>query len=82
MFEGAYPPGITGEMIDFIDPVEYPEECATCTYFEERTCGQICSLAEGEYSAEELEAMTDDEYMTNFGKKPDDCCNEYIRWED
>lgn len=79
MFEGAYPPGVTGKMCD---PVEPPESCFNCTFYEERTCGYICSLLEAEFTAEELEAMTDEEYMSRFSKEADDHCNDYKRWED
>lgn len=86
-FDGAYPPGVTGKMIDeMLDPVEFPECCMTCTFYEDRTCGNICSLLETAYEnaheAGALDKLTDDEYMQKFGKKPDDYCTDYERWED
>ena len=83
MFEGAYPPGVTGKMIDdTFEPVEPPESCFSCMFYEERTCGCVCSVIEAEYTAEELDAMTDEEYMKRFSKYPDDYCKDYKRWED
>lgn len=83
MFDGAYPPGVTGKMIDdAFDPVELPENCETCMFYEERTCGYICSILEAEYSETALGEMTDDEYMKKFGKHPDDYCTDFERWED
>ena len=83
--DGSYPPGVEGWMIDKyegVDPVEPPRTCENCTFYEERTCGYICGLAEAEYSAEELEAMTDEEYMQKFGKQPDGYCYDHEFWED
>ena len=83
LFDGAYPPGVTGKMIDdLFDAVEPPETCEYCMFYEERTCGYICSVLEAEYTAEQLEVMSDTEYMQKFGKKPDDCCKDFKRWED
>ena len=84
--DGSYPPGVSGWMIDDyfdgIDPVEPPRSCENCTYYEERTCGHICGMLEAEHSREELEAMSDEEYMQKFGKDPDDCCEDHEFWED
>ena len=79
MFEGAYPPGVTGKMID---KLEYPERCEFCTFFEERTCGYICGVLEAGYSAEELGSMSDAHFMNIFGKAPDDWCSDFRRWEE
>ena len=79
---GDYPPGVTGAMIDNIDPVEIPRRCENCTFYEETTCGFICGLKEAEYTAEQLEKLTDSEYMERFGKKPDDYCHDHEFWED
>lgn len=81
--DGAYPPEFTRREIDAL---EYPEHCETCMFYEERTCGMICSILETEYenSHEDgaLDKLTDDEYMQKFGKDPDDHCNDYEQWED
>lgn len=86
MFDGSYPPGVSGWMIDAyfdsIDPEEPPRMCENCTFYEERTCGYICSILEAEYSADDLEAMSDEEYMEKFGKEPDDVCEDHEFWED
>lgn len=86
MMDGSYPPGVSGWMIDAyfdsIDPEEPPRMCENCTFYEERTCGHICSILEAEYSAEDLEAMSDEEYMEKFGKEPDDFCEDHEFWED
>ena len=86
MFDGAYPPGVTGDMIDEYfretDPAEPPEVCQYCTFYEERTCGCICSVLEADYSETALGDMSDDEYMQKFGKKPDDTCDDFERWEE
>lgn len=65
-----------------IDPWEPPRNCENCMFYEERTCGYICGVLEAEFSSEELEAMSDEEYMQKFGKKPDDYCNDHEFWED
>lgn len=65
-----------------IDPVEPPRNCENCMFYEERTCGYICGVLEAEFSSEELEAMSNEEYMQKFGKKPDDYCNDHEFWED
>ena len=83
MFDGAYPPGVEGWMIDqYFGDGEPDRYCENCMYYEERTCGYICGVMEAEYTAEELEAMSDEEYMAKFGKEPDDYCNEHEFWED
>lgn len=83
MFDGAYPPGVTGRMIDeYFDSAEPPEECQYCTFYEERTCGYICSVLEAEYSDTALGDLSDVEYVQKFGKQPDDTCNDFERWED
>lgn len=83
MFEGSYPPGVTGRMIDErCDHVELPDECQYCTFYEEKTCGKICSILEAEYTAEQTDDMSDEEYMQKFGKQPTDTCNDFERWED
>lgn len=82
MTDGAYPPGVTGTMIDELECAEPPETCETCMFYEERTCGYICSILEAGYEEKELKEMSDTEYMQKFGKKPDDRCKDYERWED
>lgn len=83
MMDGSYPPGVYGWMLDdFFDRDEPPETCETCMFYEERTCGYICSIAEAEFTGEELGAMTDNDYMQKFGRSPDDHCYDYERWED
>jgi len=84
MFDGAYPPGVYGKMLDdyFGDPAEPPEECIDCTFYEERKCGYICGVLEAEYTAEELDAMTDEEYRQKFCKEPHDGCADFERWEE
>lgn len=83
MFDGAYPPGVTGKMIDeFYDPVEPPRNCGNCMFYEERTCGYVCSVLEAEYSDTALGKMTDDEYIKKFVKQPDDYCHDHEFWED
>ena len=82
MFDGSYPPGVTGKMIDGLDPVEPPRFCGNCVFYEEKACGCICGVLEAGYSEKELEAMTDEEYMRNFGKNPEDYCKDHEFWED
>lgn len=86
MFEGAYPPGVEGWMLDqYFGDGDYEEPdryCENCMYYEEKTCGMICGVLEAEYSTEELEAMSDKEYMEKFGKEPDDYCDDHEFWED
>ena len=82
--DGAYPPGISGWMLDayFGDDGAPDRCCENCAYYEERTCGMICSVLEAECSDTELGDMTDEEYMERFGKEPDDCCEDHEFWED
>jgi len=83
MFDGSYPPGADGWMLDdYPDPAEPPRSCENCMYYEERTCGMICGVLEAEYSETALGDMTDEEYMEKFGKQPDDYCDEHEFWED
>lgn len=50
MFDGSYPPGADGWMLDdYPDPAEPPRSCENCMYYEERTCGMICGVLEAEY---------------------------------
>ena len=72
-----YPPGVTGKMIDRLECIEPPETCENCKFYEERTCGYICSLLEAEYLPKELNAMNDEQYMSLFSKDKDDSCNEF-----
>lgn len=82
MFDGAYPPGVEGWMIDdyfdSIDPAEPPRECENCEYW----FNGSCTMAEADYSAEEIEAMSDDEYTQLVSRDPDDCCEEHRFRED
>ena len=80
MMDGSYPPGVYGWMLDDLD--EPPRSCENCMYYEEMTCGYICGVLEAEYTTEELESMSDEEYMAKFGKDPDDYCNDHEFWED
>lgn len=82
--DGAYPPGVEGWMVDnyFGDSEEPPRSCENCMYFEEKTCGYVCGILEAEMSTEELEAMSDEEYMAKLGKQPDDYCDDHEFWED
>ena len=82
MFDGSYPPGVEGWMLDDYEREEPPENCVDCAYYEERNCGFICSILEAEYTSEELEAMSEEEYAEKFGKDPYDHCNDFERWED
>ena len=79
--EGAYPPGVYGLMLDDGEN-EIEPSCLTCRYYEERTCGQICRLIEDKYSVDELDQMSDCEYMAKLGKSHDDYCDNYEFEED
>lgn len=83
---GNYPPGCSGDMLEAywesVDNSEPPRSCENCMYYEETRFGHICGVLEAEYSGEELEAMTDDEYIRKLGKKPDDYCHDHEFWED
>lgn len=82
MFDGGYPPGVTGRMIDEyfddVDPAEPPRECSNCEYW----FNGSCTLAEAEYTAEEIEAMSDEEYTKLVSRDPDDCCEDHKWLED
>lgn len=80
--EGAYPPGVNGKMIDMLECAEPPRNCENCMFYEERTCGMVCSVLEAEYSETALGDMTDEEYIEKFVKQPDDYCNDHKLWED
>ena len=80
--DGAYPPGVDGWMLDDFDDGRPDGCCENCVYYEERTCGYICSILEAECSDTELGDLTDEEYMERFGKQPDDYCNDHEYWED
>lgn len=86
MMDGSYPPGVEGWMLDqYFGEGDYEEPdryCENCMYYEERTCGYICSILEAECSDTELGDLTDEEYMERFGKQPDDYCNDHEYWED
>lgn len=83
MFDGSYPPGVTGEMLDaYFGDDEPDRNCRNCMFYEERTCGYICGILEAECSETALGDMTDEEYMKKFGKEPDDCCVDHEFWED
>ena len=87
MFEGAYPPGVNGRMIDeYFGDCEPDRCCDNCRYYEERTCGMICSLAEAawcdEHTVADLDSMSDDEYIKLFVKDKEDTCEDHIFWED
>ena len=82
MFDGNYPPGVTGRMIDDyfadLDEAIPPRSCENCRFYFNGTC----DLADGDLSAEEIEAMPAEEYTALVERKPDDCCEEHEFWED
>lgn len=68
--EGAYPPGVTGKMIDMLECSEPERECQNCHYYFHGTC----DIADRGLTAEDIEALTDDEYTELVERDPDDSC--------
>ena len=64
LFEGAYPPGVTGRMIDALEGDG--RCCANCRYFNGDYCTREWNNAEEDYMVPERD-MKDD----------GDCCDEY-----
>ena len=46
MFDGAYPPGVTGKMID---ELEEPQYCGSCKYFDGNYCTALWNNADHDY---------------------------------
>lgn len=51
--------------------------CETCNYYRFQRCGYVCQTLYDEVEQDELDAMSDDEFMQKFGKEPDDACDMY-----
>lgn len=68
MFEGSYPPGVTGKMID-----EYFEGdgrcCENCFHYNGEYCMKEWNNADDDYRLEERDA-----------REPDEFCDDY-EWE-
>ena len=74
MFEGAYPPGVTGKMIDdYFHDRDLDRCCENCENYFNGTC----NLADRGLSAEEIDAMSDDEYTELVERQPDDSCDDH-----
>lgn len=82
LFDGSYPPGVEGWMLDEMEREEPPRTCENCMFWEERTCGYICSVLEAGFDDKEIGEMSDEEYMRRFLKDKDDCCKDHEFWED
>ena len=61
----------------FYEADEPPRSCENCEYY----YGGACGIAEAEYSEEELEAMSDDDYKALIERNPDDYCDDH-KWEE
>lgn len=72
MFDGAYPPGVTGKMIDSLENECCCENCNN--YFH-----GTCDIAERPFTAEQIEEMSDEEYAGLVERDPDDYCDS---WEE
>lgn len=72
MFDGAYPPGVTGNEPELNDYGQ-DECCKNCDHYFHGSC----TIAERDYSAEEIEAMSDEEYSALTEKDPDDFCDSW-----
>lgn len=69
--DGAYPPGVTGKMIDELEgDGNCCENC--CNYF-----NGTCDIAERPFTAEQIEAMSDEEYAGLVERDPDDYCDKW-----
>lgn len=71
MFEGSYPPGVTGKMIDHYAGEDYVCRCENCFHYD------------GGYCTKDWNNM-DDDYMIpeRDEKDPDDYCDDYVAWEE
>lgn len=86
MFDGAYPPGVEGWMIDRYfgedEDGEY-RACENCQHYQECPAGWICGVLEVEYEndhgTEGLKALSCDDYIRLFSKDPDEYCDD---WEE
>ena len=67
MFEGAYPPGVTGAMID---KLENKPCCGNCMHYDFRY--EACTLTWNNLDSDYYNPNTDD-------RAEDDCCDE---WEE
>lgn len=65
MFDGDYPPGVTGEMIDNL---EVKRCCGTCIHFDFNK--EACTLSWNNLDPDYYNPNTDD-------RDEDDCCDEY-----
>ena len=84
MFDGAYPPGVEGWMLDFLDEDDFDyRACTNCQHYQECPAGMICGVLEVEYEndhgTEELKSLSCEDYLEMFGKEPDDYCDD---WEE
>ena len=60
MFEGAYPPGVTGKMIDALDVRQC---CGSCIYFDGEYCMKEWNNLDRDYCIPEMDI-----------RKESDCC--------
>lgn len=79
MFDGSYPPGVDDRMLDdYFGEGEYTA-CENCQHYIEGCCGVLETAYENEHGTEKLKALSEDDYLTLFGKEPDDGCED---WEE
>lgn len=63
MFEGAYPPGVTGKMIDAL---ETHECCGNCRYFDGEYCTKEWNNLDRDYCVPERDSTYEDEWCNDW----------------
>ena len=66
MFDGAYPPGVTGAMIDHYAGEDNKRRCENCLYFDGTYCIREWNNADEDYLISERDE-----------REPDDYCDDY-----
>ena len=63
MFEGCYPPGVTGKMID---DLEVKECCYTCCHYNGTYCCREWNNLDPDYCIPERDERKPDDYCDNY----------------
>ena len=70
MFEGAYPPGVTGKMIDALEGDG--RCCDNCRYYNGDCCTREWNNAEEDYKVTERDERDPEDYCDEYESEEDD----------
>ena len=66
MFEGSYPPGVTGQMIDQYFGADIPECCGTCFYYDGTYCMKDWNNLDRDYCIPDRDEKEESDYCDDY----------------